>query len=142
MLSPAEDSFLIAGAVLITGCFFAGQNIGYRGIFLLPLFPGLFALSGFGTGTRQRGNYEPLIAAILLTGAVALACYLTARHTGLNPQGVVYGGVGLAVLGTMAFGSFHYFKIDLPTIALATSWALGGIGGFLANWIHQKFGID
>jgi hypothetical protein len=35
---------LLAGALLLVGCFFAGQSIGYRGIFLLLVLPGLFAL--------------------------------------------------------------------------------------------------
>ena len=36
---------LLAGALLLVGCFFAGQNVGYRGIFLLLLIPGLSALA-------------------------------------------------------------------------------------------------
>ena len=35
---------LLAGALLLAGCFFTGQSVGYRGIFLLPVLPGLFAL--------------------------------------------------------------------------------------------------
>jgi hypothetical protein len=35
---------LLAGALLLVGCFFAGQSVGYRGIFLLLVLPGLFAL--------------------------------------------------------------------------------------------------
>jgi hypothetical protein len=43
-LPQPEAVFLAIGAVLITGCFFAGQNAGYRGIFFLFLLPGLLAL--------------------------------------------------------------------------------------------------
>lgn len=35
---------LLSGALLLSGCFFAAQNVGYRGIFLLLVLPGLFAL--------------------------------------------------------------------------------------------------
>jgi hypothetical protein len=35
---------LLAGALLLVGCFFAGRSVGYRGIFLLLVLPGLFAL--------------------------------------------------------------------------------------------------
>jgi hypothetical protein len=35
---------LLAGALLLSGCFVAGQNVGYRGIFLLFVLPGMFAL--------------------------------------------------------------------------------------------------
>jgi hypothetical protein len=35
---------LLAGSLLLAGCFFAGQSIGYRGIFLLLVLPGFFAI--------------------------------------------------------------------------------------------------
>ena len=35
---------LLAGAFLMSGCFVVGQSAGYRGIFLLLVLPGLFAL--------------------------------------------------------------------------------------------------
>jgi hypothetical protein len=37
--------FLLVGGVLIVGCFFAGQNINYRSVFLLLILPGILALS-------------------------------------------------------------------------------------------------
>lgn len=42
-LGDAERVFLLLGSALTVGCFFAGQNIGYRGIFLLFVLPGLLA---------------------------------------------------------------------------------------------------
>ena len=36
---------LIAGAIVLTGCFFTGTSISYRGIFLLLILPGLFDLA-------------------------------------------------------------------------------------------------
>jgi hypothetical protein len=39
---------LLAGGLLTIGCFFGAQNISYRGIFLLLLIPGLFALGRDG----------------------------------------------------------------------------------------------
>jgi hypothetical protein len=36
---------LLAGALLLSGCFFAGQNVPYRGIFLFFVIPGLSALA-------------------------------------------------------------------------------------------------
>ena len=38
-IGERERIFLVIGSVLIVGCFFAGQNIGYRGIFLLFVLP-------------------------------------------------------------------------------------------------------
>lgn len=43
-LAPAPALFQIVGACLIVGCFFAGENIAYRGIFFLFALPGLMAL--------------------------------------------------------------------------------------------------
>jgi len=41
MLAPAPATFLVLGAAVILFCFFGAQNVGYRGIFFLPLLPGL-----------------------------------------------------------------------------------------------------
>jgi hypothetical protein len=44
-LSGLERVLMVIGSAVIVGCFFAGQSIGYRGIFLLLVMPGLLALS-------------------------------------------------------------------------------------------------
>jgi hypothetical protein len=44
-LPGPERMFLVIGSAVIAGCFFAGQSIGYRGIFLLLVMPGLLTLS-------------------------------------------------------------------------------------------------
>ena len=44
VLEPRRKAVLLAGAALLCGCFFAGQSVGYRGIFLILLLPGLFQL--------------------------------------------------------------------------------------------------
>jgi hypothetical protein len=66
-LTPAEAIFLVIGCLLIGGCFFAGQNIGYRGIYLLFVLPGLLALSRHARERRLR---------ILADGTAALAVAL------------------------------------------------------------------
>jgi len=40
-LPAREAGFLVAGALLTCGCFFATQNVGYRAIMILPTLPGL-----------------------------------------------------------------------------------------------------
>jgi hypothetical protein len=50
-----ERIFLIVGSALIVGCFFAGQSIGYRGIFLLFVLPGLLAIARGATDSFLRG---------------------------------------------------------------------------------------
>jgi hypothetical protein len=60
-LAPLERIFLVMGSAVISGCFFAGQSIGYRGVYFLFVMPGLLAISrhpasrdlrrvGLGTG--------------------------------------------------------------------------------------------
>ena len=44
-LPDGERVFMVIGSSVVAGCFFAGQSIGYRGIFLLLVMPGLLALS-------------------------------------------------------------------------------------------------
>ena len=44
-LDKREADFLLAGAALICGCFFAGESALYRAIFLLLALPGLLALA-------------------------------------------------------------------------------------------------
>lgn len=53
-LAPLESALLLFGAVVVCGCFFAGQNVGYRGIFLLFPVPGLFALHRRSSDRRAR----------------------------------------------------------------------------------------
>jgi hypothetical protein len=44
-LSQQERGFLVAGAAVVVGCFFAGQSIGYRGVYLLLVLPGLLSMA-------------------------------------------------------------------------------------------------
>jgi hypothetical protein len=44
-LEEREKMLLILGGAMLAGCFFAGQSIGYRGIFFILILPGLFALA-------------------------------------------------------------------------------------------------
>jgi hypothetical protein len=42
--ATSEAQFALIGGLLVAACFFAGQNIGYRGILLLPVLSGLVRL--------------------------------------------------------------------------------------------------
>jgi hypothetical protein len=62
---PAPQAlFLAIGAVLISSCFFAGQNIDYRGIAFLFLLPGLCAL---GRGPDGRVFLRAAVTIVFLT---------------------------------------------------------------------------
>ena len=64
-LPPAETVFLAIGAWLVAGCFLAGQNIGYRGIFLLFVLPGLWGLAQTAKGGFGRALFQSAIGLIL-----------------------------------------------------------------------------
>jgi hypothetical protein len=90
LLHESEQIFLVIGAVLITGCFFMGQNVGYRGVFLLLTLPGLLAVRSLADD--RRTSRLALSTALLIVfvivgrvlshqpGARALGC----RHTRTN----------------------------------------------------------
>jgi hypothetical protein len=62
-----ERIFLVVGSALIVGCFFAGQSIGYRGIFLLFVLPGLLAMARIATDSAsQRLSHATAIVVVLL----------------------------------------------------------------------------
>jgi hypothetical protein len=65
-LPDAERVFMVIGSAVIAGCFFAGQSIGYRGIFLLLVMPGLLALSRSGSRERRALCLGSAIVIVLL----------------------------------------------------------------------------
>ena len=62
-----DRALLVAGAALVCGCFFAGPSIGYRGILLLLILPGLLALT--------RRDVTPWVKRLCLT-AVMMVVFL------------------------------------------------------------------
>jgi hypothetical protein len=68
-LAPLEQVLLAVGGAVIVGCFFAGQSISYRGVFLLLVCPGLLAVSR--TRSRQcraLGLYTAIVVVLLMWG--------------------------------------------------------------------------
>lgn len=72
---------------------------------------------------------------------VALVCFMVARHTGFNPRGVAYGPVGGGLIALASFVAYAHYRIDFPSIALATAWMGGGAAGFAADWIYRRLGL-
>ena len=57
---------MVIGSAVIAGCFFAGQSIGYSGIFLLLVIPGLLALSRSGVRELRALCLGSAIVIVLL----------------------------------------------------------------------------
>jgi hypothetical protein len=56
-LPRREHNLLVIGSALICGCFFAGQNVWYRAIYLLLVLPGLLAI-GRGAENDHVRNWS------------------------------------------------------------------------------------
>lgn len=57
---------LLVGALLLTACFFAGQNVDYRGIYFALAMPGLVRLYRLAAGDRAVSQFlARMIAAVL-----------------------------------------------------------------------------
>jgi hypothetical protein len=60
-----EPQCLLVGALLVTACFFAGQNVDYRGIYLLLIMPGLIRLHRLAVDPAGRQFAARMIVAVL-----------------------------------------------------------------------------
>ena len=60
-----ESLFLVIGALLILACFFAGQNIAYRGVFFVFVVPGLVAMRRHAAAPATRRALLGLIFVVL-----------------------------------------------------------------------------
>ena len=83
-LNERERAFLLGGALLVLGCFFTAQNIGYRAVHLILVLPALSALRD--TDSLRRFRYAlPLALGGLWSGTwyhdiVSVDAALTGRH--------------------------------------------------------------
>jgi hypothetical protein len=60
-----EGDCLLIGALIVTACFFAGQNVDYRGIYFMLVMPGLVRLHRAARGNDLRQFLERMMAAVL-----------------------------------------------------------------------------
>jgi hypothetical protein len=95
-LDRFERVFLVIGSAVIVGCFFAGQSIGYRGVFLLLVLPGMLGLARvhFAPGLRRLSLGTGVVIVLLMWGE----CFRLALD-----QTVVRGGLSDAVAGEMKY---------------------------------------
>ena len=64
---PARERNLLAlGGAMICGCFFAGQNVWYRAIFLLMVLPGLFAIARTASPRGRSWSLGTTVAIVFL----------------------------------------------------------------------------
>lgn len=63
--AAGETQFLVIGGLLVAACFLAGQNIAYRGIFLLPVLSGLVCVRRSSKDREVRRFCRQMIGAAL-----------------------------------------------------------------------------
>jgi hypothetical protein len=88
--AASETQFLVIGGLLVAACFFAGQNIAYRGILLLPVLSGLVCLHRSIEDREVRRFCGQMIAAALFV--MWGECFRRALHSMISPM----PGVGLS----------------------------------------------
>jgi Glycosyltransferase family 87 len=76
---------LIVGSLVIVGCFFAWQNLGYRGIYLLLVLPGLAALAT-DRDWPLPGTTSILIVFLMWTELMRHGLYQMDRVLGASPS--------------------------------------------------------
>jgi hypothetical protein len=81
-LSGLERTLLVIGCAVIAGCFFAGQSIGYRGVFLLMVIPGLLGIarSPASRNFRALGKGACVVIVLLMWGE----CFRLALYRGFE----------------------------------------------------------
>ena len=81
--AAGEAQFLAIGGLLVSACFFAGQNIGYRGILLLPVLSGLVCFYRSVKDRDLRRFCGRMIAAVLFV--MWEECFRRALHAIVSP---------------------------------------------------------
>jgi Ca2+/Na+ antiporter len=81
--AASEALFLVIGGLSIAACFFAGQNIAYRGIFLLPVLSGLVCLHRSVKDRDVRRFCGQMIVAALFV--MWEECFRRALHATIAP---------------------------------------------------------
>jgi hypothetical protein len=79
----SETQSLVIGGLLMAACFFAGQNIAYRGIFLLPVLSGLVCLHRSVKDREVRRFCGQMIAVALFV--MWEECFRRALHAIISP---------------------------------------------------------
>jgi hypothetical protein len=81
-----DRTLLVIGSAIIVGCFFAGQSIGYRGVFLLFVVPGLLGIARNPVRTlRILGLGTSIVIVLLMWGeCFRLALYRMLEQSGIS----------------------------------------------------------
>jgi len=105
-LTAQEDIFLIMGSALVVGCFFAAQNVNYRGIYFLFVLPGMLAVSRNANGwaVRAVGLSTSILIAFLMWGeCIRLNLFFLFVNPATRSEGLLLARVGFWLLRDFAW---------------------------------------
>jgi hypothetical protein len=132
-LGRSERIFLVIGSAVIAGCFFAGQSVGYRGVFFLLAMPGLLAISR--TSSRDLRNLclgICVVVVLLMWGeCFRLALYRALEHPGV-PE-MLAGNLKLLFWFFRELGWWWTISVML-TVLIDFLWASP-----VALWLSSRF---
>jgi hypothetical protein len=117
VLPYLERVLLVIGSAIIVGCFFAGQSIGYRGVFFLLVMPGLLALSRSSIGDVRNLSLGACIVIVLLMWG---ECFRLAIERGLeqaNGFELLVGNVKILFWLTRELGWWWTISLMLVVVA-------------------------
>jgi hypothetical protein len=84
-LTRPERLFLVIGSAVIAGCFFAGQSVGYRGVYFLLVMPGLLGISRSSSrGIRNLSLGTSVVIVLVMWGE----CFRLELHRALEHFGL------------------------------------------------------
>jgi hypothetical protein len=98
-LAEAERVPLVVGALVLVGCFFAGQNIYYRAVFILMTLPGLLALMrpNGEQDAAARSLFQRLaLTVVIVTWGEALRHLLVSQLASPSPTAAIWRAADLA----------------------------------------------
>jgi adenylate cyclase len=84
----------------------------------------------------------PWYLSLPAVAALGLICFVAARVMKLQARSYVYEVIGLVLIGLLSCAAFGYWRLDIPSIALATAWLGGAVGGRMSTWAFQKLGLQ
>jgi hypothetical protein len=121
--TASETQFLVIGGLLVAACFFAGQNIAYRGILLLPVLSGLVCLHRSIEDREVRRFCGQMIAAVLFV--MWEEFFRRALHAMISPV----PGEGLSSLPEVLFWVGR---------ELVWWWLVVGLGALVLSFFRQS----
>lgn len=141
-LAPLERVLLAIGGAVIAGCFFAGQNIGYRGVFLLMVLPGLLAVSRASPRSCRALGLGTAIVVVLLMWGECFRVNIPALLQRVDAPETVAGVIELQFWLWRELGWWWAVSVMLAALAdfLGEAPAMQGAAAWLARFLSAGRG--